>query len=331
MRNGFTIIETLAAMAVLLILMVIVFSVIDQASKIWRRTIAKSEQFRNARVGFATLGQNLRQATLNSYLDYDDSSNPTVYLRKSDLHFITGQAASLIQFVAPSPPSIAIPGPNHAIFFQAPIGFSPGIAGATGIPDLLNAVGYFIEFCGDDLHYPLFVAKKNIRYRYRLMEFKQPSANLAVYSSALGRNWFQSALSATSANVRPIADNIVALVIAPRTSTLSAPTALAPNYGYDSRITGSNPQPIQQNQLPPLLDVTMVAIAEESASQLAARYGSAAPPIVDPLWFQNAAKYSDDLNALISALQKGSLVDGKSGAPINYRVFTSTIQLREGK
>ena len=312
-------------------LMALIFSVINQTSNIWRKSVGKTVQFRNARAGFESLTQNLRQATLNSFLDYDNPTVPTAYLRKSDLHFLVDRASSVIQIAPPAAPSVAVPGPTHAVFFQAPIGFSP----SNRVSDLLSALGYFIEFCGDNIQYPPFVATKNIRYRYRLMEFKQPAANLLIYGTPSSpKQWFQSPLmSATCADVRPIADNIIALVIKPRISsadTAASGTVIAPNYCYDSRTTGT-PQPIQQHQLPALIDVTMVAISEESAQRLAVRYGTTPPPIIDPQWFQDTAKFNEEMDTMIENLNKGLLQDNATVHGVAYRVFTSTIQIREAK
>lgn len=333
-----------------MLLMLMIFSVVSQTSSIWQKTTAKFDQFRNARAGFLAVTQNLREATLNSYLDFDSPTVPTKYLRKSNLHFVADQATSLVTMPPPAAPSVAVPGPTHAVFFQAPLGFSQtidnnGNAILTNdgkLGDLLCALGYFIEFCGDDLQKPPFINTRfgtgSINYRYRLMEFKQPTENLSVYTSGgvYTRTWFQTNLSATSANIRPIADNIVALVIRERPPSGSSST-LAPAYAYDSRPRNPNsltpPQPVQENQLPPLLDITLVAISEDSAKRLAARYGTNPPPILDPSWFQNAAdsNYVADLAALTTALDKGRLADGKTMSGLDYRIFTTTIQLKETK
>ncbi len=85
-RRGFTLIEILVAIAVLSVLMVLVFSVIEDTSRIWRRSTAKIEAFQDARNAFQLITRTLSQATLNVYYDYFDSggSSMAAYQRASN-------------------------------------------------------------------------------------------------------------------------------------------------------------------------------------------------------------------------------------------------------
>ena len=106
-----------------------------------------------------------------------------------------------------------------------------------------------------------------------------------------------------------------------------AGAAIAPDYTYDSKVAISDPlhQPEQSNKLPALLDVTMLAISEDSGKLLADQNGSTAPVIVPPdAKFDTASAYEGDMLALTRALDSHA-------PPINYRVFKTTIQLREAK
>ena len=112
-----------------------------------------------------------------------------------------------------------------------------------------------------------------------------------------------------------LADNVVALVVEPERAANDPGTALSPLFSYDSRDTGSTPT---LNQLPPRLRVVLVAIDSVSADHLAAVNGSAAPPLVSPAYFQQAAQLDQDLAAL-----DGDLTSHK----ILHRIFDRQITL----
>ncbi|MGI9239892.1 MAG: prepilin-type N-terminal cleavage/methylation domain-containing protein, partial [Verrucomicrobiales bacterium] len=110
-RQAFTLIELLVSMAVLSLLMVMVFSMVDQTQKTWNIARSRVTQFREARVAFEAVTRGLTQATLNPYWDYDYGSykytttgaNPTVpqgYQRQSELHFISAPSSELLGSVA---------------------------------------------------------------------------------------------------------------------------------------------------------------------------------------------------------------------------------------
>jgi uncharacterized protein (TIGR02599 family) len=201
--------------------------------------------------------------------------------------------------------------PTHGVFFQAPFGSvtttSYGI-----LNNLLNTWGYYI-LAGPDPTVPGFISpltnsaglpivKK--RWRSRLMEFRQPAEQMSVYDPG-GDNyprWFTTAFKSGTAPVRSLAENIVALVIMPKLSkndednlrSAGMPWQLCPWYIFDSSINmqtqyGTNPANIgnpgvntltniaainPHNQLPPIVEVTMVAIDERSAKRLDEKYGS---------------------------------------------------------
>ncbi len=84
---------------------------------------------------------------------------------------------------------------------------------------------------------------------------------------------------------RVLAENVIALIILPKRSVNDTPagaTELAPNFSYDSRLYQTKPGDslamLTRNQLPPLVQVTMVAIDEKSAARLESRAASASAP-----------------------------------------------------
>jgi uncharacterized protein (TIGR02599 family) len=126
--------------------------------------------------------------------------------------------------------------------------------------------------------------------------------------------------------LHPLAENIVAFVVRVPSSSESGLSTRATNYGWDSLITWTgNQQPAQMHQLPPLVDVTMVAIEEAAANRLLGDSSSAASaatalgiPDLSTL-FATASSYESDL---------ATLERGLSSKSIPYRVFTTTVPLR---
>lgn len=310
---GFTLIELMVTMALLTVIGLVLISTIDSTSQIWKRTRGKVETFREARAAFETLTSRLKQATVNTYWSYDDPNDPDQYERESELHFLTGQAEDLIG----SPSSQT---PTQAIFFQAPAGYS---VVHKGLENLLNSIGYYTEFGTDDTFRPPFVTSPQ-KYRYRLMEFIQPSEEFDVYDVYKDKPdltsvaWFQPVLAA---NRRPLAENVVALVLRVRRAAEEDPTgtAISSDYTYDSR---DKDNVDTHHQLPPIVDVTMVAIDEKSAARLAS--GSTPPlsGVINPSLFTDMTDYEADLAKLSAELQKKD---------INYRIFEASIPLREAK
>jgi uncharacterized protein (TIGR02599 family) len=278
---------------------------------------------------------------LNTYWDYDDPANPKKYLRQSELRFISGTMSGPTSGTAKPLITNKTPRrPTHGVFFQVPLGMVDDRINFSGLGNLLNTWGYYIEF-NTDLR-PAFMS--NLRnppppkYRYRLMEFIQPSDALSVYSRTagkpdyLGREWFSEPLAKNPPPSHPLGENVIALVILPRLSKkdeLATTGKLAPRYAYDSTATmnpgnesSTNPSLSPKNQLPPILQVTLVVLSEKSAGRLE---NGATPPLLDaaldPL-FQEAAKFDADL-----AILEAELIKQK----VDYRVFTSSVSIRGAK
>ncbi len=331
----------MVAVAILALIMLLVTSLTDQVSKAWKKSTSQIEAFESARGAYATMTMQLRQATLNTYLDYYDSSGnlrtpattstfvPAQYARASDLHFVADQARTLV-------PGTTTLHPTHAVFFLAPLGFTETTTSYANLPNALNACGFYVEFASDYL--PPFLSGGTVqpRYRYRLMEMLQPTESLTIYTNSTGTagtppaydGWFYNFLppnvAITSAPVHMLADNIIALVILPELSPHdSSTTPIAPNYTYDTR--AGTITTTAHNQLPPLLRVVMVAIDEPSAVRLNPT-GSTTPPSLitgllsgaTPL-FQTASNLDADVATLGSAL---------SAQKVAYRVFDTDIALR---
>lgn len=306
---GFTLIELLVAMAVLATMLVIIFSVITQAASVWKRSSNKMEAFKSARAGFNLLTKNLSQATLNPYLDYDNATNPTRYLRKSELKFYVGPSGS------GSVPGMA--GSGQGLFFQAPVGYTVDSTNYGGLDSLLNMCGYYVAFTTNS-GIPPHVASSSNPYRYRLMELLAPYESNTIYTAS-GNAWF----STPGFRSVPVADNVIALIIRPQ-DPASSPADLAVNFTYDSTLNASSsPQPVTANQLPPVIQVTVVAIDEVSANRL--DKGSIPPSVISDALagkFTTASNYDTDIAQLESTLVS---------AGIDCRIFSSAVPLRESK
>lgn len=335
--RGFTILELLTATAILAAVLVMVFSALNHSIGIWRQANARIDAFQNARAVFDIMTSRLSQATLNTYWDYYDESyqafrlktntaafEPKHYGRYSDLHFICGPASALIPVNPPGCSALA----TQAVFFTVPTGLTTNTA-YQSLPELLSACGFFVAFGGDDVTRPSIVPSSlPASYRWRLMELTAPSESLEVFASPNGTDWFTKPIGDRQA--RPLADNIIALVIWPRLAPLEDPagTNIAPDYSYDSRTTAGwvdGRQPVQAHQLPPTLQVTMVAIDEVSAVRL---QNGPTPParITEALagcFTGPVGSYADDLrNKLEPALVENH---------INYRIFTTSVPMRESR
>lgn len=308
--EAFTLIELLVSTAVVSVILVLMISVVIQASAVWRRSSGTVEAFQSARLAYELITRNLSQATLNAYLDYDNATTPTRYLRKSELAFRSGRAG------ADGLPGTL--GTGQAFFFQSPLGYATN-TNYTGLETLLNTCGYYITFTTNS-SIPSHVSATENPYRYRLMQMLVPTERNDIYKTNLTASaWFSDYTNAAV----PVADNIIALIIRPQ-DPASDPPDLPGGYTYDTRTnTLADPQPDSANQLPPVMHVTMVAIDETAAKRLDA--GSSQPPAITAALgsrFQSAANFQADLAAL-----EASLIQAR----IPYRVFSSAVPMRESK
>lgn len=311
--RAFTLLEAMVSAAVFALILSMLLGVISQTSSVTKSASNKISAFQGARAAFDLMARNVSQATLNAYWDYDQIPSPTRYLRKSELHFLLGNAGD--------PPFPGTPGTGQAMFFQAPSGVTGDPASYGGLETLLNAMGYFVDYRDQD-NLPAPFSPPAPVYRFRLMQAVQPTENLNVYNNTTGTAW----IADVAGSATPIADNVICLIIWPRRSPEDDPDGLtlASNFAYDSRDNALNiPQPGTANQLPPTVQLTIVAMDETSAARFCR---SSSPPaeITSSMngLFETAANYAADLVTL-----EGRLADNK----INFRTFAVTVPIRESK
>ena len=348
--GGFTLVEVLVASAILVAMLGFLLVVMDQTARIWSGTSAKVEQFREARTGFERVTTRLSQATLNTYWDYDYNTAsppvPTRYARRSELRFIAGSAATLL---GNSGSAARV---THAIFFNAPLGIT-GSTNYEGLANALNTFGYFTELADDTGQRPPFITTAMIplRWRFRLMEFSQPTEKFSLYQFTSGTpkfpnlatdykttEWFTNDVNNSAVLKRVITENVIALIITPRLAKAEESevekavfpleankpdfSPLAPNYSYDSTGKDINPQLNPKNQLPPVVQLTMVAIDDRSAEKLDLTGVAQADVFKMATLFTDTRNLTTDLATL-----EGTL----AARHLRYRIFTTNVHIRAAK
>ncbi|MBE2202905.1 MAG: hypothetical protein IAE94_00995 [Chthoniobacterales bacterium] len=338
--GAFTLLELLVACAVFLLLLVLLLSAIGQTSQLVGRSTQSVTAFQEARTAFELMTRSLSQATLNTYWDYRDAAGdyrtsanagtfqPKSYGRNSDLHFLLGDAGSTPGAGYSSLPGT--PGTGQAVFFQYPSGRT---ASATyrNLEQLLNASGYFIQY-GDREALPAPFPGSDPKYRFRLMQARQVSESLEVFTARTGNAWIQN----LSLEALPIADNIVYALIWPRKSPVNDPEGddltnlnVSGGFAFDSRPDSASaalsPQPDNVHQLPPVLQITLVALDETTAARVCT---SASPPSAVTGLFNGLfatptqTQFDTDLQTLEQRM-------GTAG--FGFRIFSTTIPLKECK
>lgn len=351
LRSGFSLLEMLVAMAILSLITVLLVSALSATQDTWARTQDRIGQFRQARVAFETAGQRIAEATVNPYWGYDDPEFPKTYERQSELHFVCGPSGVLLgneRIFA-----------GHAIFFQAPFGFGGTLAGDLGggslydgIDNGVNAWGYWVEFNSDaEEEYamrPEFLnqgaSERAARQRFRLMEYRLPTETIRLFEQDGGGipllkqvadreelyQWFSEEENRVK-NSNPVAENILVFGVRSRVPGLEpAETSIAPNYHYDSRRFQWSPDSTtltqqSRHQVPPVVDLFLVALEEPSFARYFDRGGEEAVAQIAEFVnsrFQDADQLESDL-----AEVEEYLID----LGIQSRVFETSIAIRAGK
>ncbi len=333
--RGFSLVEVLVSMTILLGMLLIITQVISSAQQTWRRASQRLSQFREARTAFDTITRGLSQAAINSYRTYDYGYGgppgvpksplqaPTGYTTTAELGIVMGQSNSIFTGLGGSTVS-----PGHAVLFQAPLGYTLN-------PDyrqlnrLMCVRGYYILFGSDTDYMPQgLTGSLQTKYRYRLWEYQPPAETNMVYAPGKTTAWTKVAAgdmapSSGVNTVRPVAENILTLVLAPSFGAAasgggsvvtvnqnSAPT----HYEFNSYTPADS---ALKYHLPTSVQVVMVAIDEESAIRLAQQYGTN-PPQLYAASFNNPAALANDLKIVRESLLKRH---------VNFRVFSSSVIL----
>ena len=242
--QAFSLIELMVSMTILSAIMLMFVGILDQTQRSWELAQGRVSQFREARVAFDIITKNLGQATLNTYVEQEetdeDNITPTEFEVKSELNFQITYSDDLS--------GVSGDRPGHALFFQAPLGVSHRSEYGQ-LSNLMNARGYYVIFNSDEPFRPCFVEAPE-RKRYRLMEYLPPSEENRVYvnhaenvDTGTGKfftDWWEHDLEEYS---RPLAENILTLVFMPRKAIAEIDggggrdeAILSKNYKLDERL-----------------------------------------------------------------------------------------------
>ena len=349
-RRAFTVVELLVAMAVMLGIVAIMMSATGQAGQILQRTSGKIEQFGEARRAFESVTRRLSEATLNTYWDYvyttaGTSRYASGYVRQSELRFRSGPMTQLV-------PGSSVYRPAHGVFFQAPFGEAENRTDSGTLDTSLNTWGFFLEVDSDAKLRPSFLPETvPLRRRARLMELREATEQLSVYSppdKGAPHWWFaESVDGGANRPVHVLAENIVAFAILPRLSNADelargkGKPVLCPKYDYDSTRTSNyvpvlnppDPEVNPKNQLPPVVQVVMVAIDERSAARLAHEHADRADLGIetDDL-FHDSAKLEDNPQTPEPGDGDLATLEARLRAQnVTYRIFSSNVAIRGAK
>lgn len=313
--RGFSILELLVAVSVLVLMLVLLLPIVTNVTRV---TTSNPPTFQEARTAFETMTRLLGQALLNTYWDYDDPRDPQLYVRASELHFVTGPARDLTGFGETA---------GCAVFFQAPLSQSSD-HGLKTQSDLLNSVGFYTRFSESE-HLPSYLqSEKSATAAWRLWMYLQPAENFAVYTIYNGNpqadsnlSWFRNDLNTASRN-HVLANNVILLLI--RASYEDSAGDPVISYAYDSRPSFSGAeQPAAMHQIPPLLHASLVVIDQRTADRLLLASNGGSYNLIPEDLFSDASEYASDLTRLQNHLHGRPI----GGIPIQYRIFEATIQM----
>lgn len=308
--GGFTLVEILVAVVLLMLIMLVAGGMVETASDLWLKQRAKAEEFEGTNAAHEALTRSLAQATLNTHWGYkmNASFHPVAFRPESELHFVMGRSVALFG-------GNATQFPGMAVFFQAPEGRTAS-RDLRQLQLLLNEQGFFTRFGDAPDVPPILQSVLPPRYRFRLMEWRAPAEDLQVYGSTAGTDWFLN----RSDDESVIAENIVALVL--MAEYPEADGTSSRSFLYDSR---DETAAQRLNQLPPKIRVLMLAISEVSARLLADKYGTAPPPLPprDDL-FVNPEEFETDITEWETDL--------RSVTPsVNYLFYNSIVHIQSAK
>jgi uncharacterized protein (TIGR02599 family) len=334
--GGFSLLELIVAVAVLALLMVLLGAVSQGTMQTVHRASGKINVYASARTIFDIMNTKLSLATLNTYFDYYDSTGqtrtasnqsnfvPTSYGRASSLQFLIQQNVQNNSY-------------GQEVYFQCPVSYS-NQSNYQSTAGLLNACGYYIQYGSNQTLLPSIISMSNSKWRYRLIQAIEPTESLQIYPNAYNdaatgwiRNIANTGLPTTQAKYAlPLADNVIAMIVWPKlpAGLDSTGTTLTSNYLYDSQLNVApvnGTQPKTANQLPPILQITLIVIDETSATRLDTH--SATPPsaIENALQGSTFTSVTDYQNDLTRVTQK--LIESH----IDYRVINTSLVLRESK
>lgn len=326
-RRAFTLIEVLVSMVILAMILLVITSVIGQAQRTWKGATSRLSQFREARQAFDTVSRNLRQAMINSYGDYlirptpFDPPPPPYIVRDADLGIRFDKATNIV-----TGGSTASELPGSAVVFQAPLGLTSSEI-YRPLKNLLCVRGYFVRFGSDQSFMPYGLRSRlKERFRYRLIEYAPPTETNPVYAEGPVGAWTTISETTGQDYMRVVANNIMALVLAPTFNDGAAgnnPRELGesvqdPIFTFNSFVGGEYNRRSTLHRMPSSTQIIMVALDEESAARMIT--GEDSPDILR----QAGAEFNDP-----QAIERNvdSLRAYMNSQRYNFRIFSSNVFL----
>ncbi len=360
--SAFTIVELLVSTTILAVIVVLVAQTVSQTSAIVSQTKGKVEQFQNARAGFERIVARLSQATLNTFYDYDDPKAPRRYFRQSELRFLCGSADKVLPQDDAARLSHCVFFSAPLGYSDAPD--TRGLENLLNVTGYYVEYGDDRDERPPFLDHRL---PPRYRFRLKEYTQPTGNLDLYRYTSGLssgklrndtynGLGWFRDSFGSSRGirTSRTVAENIIALVLTPRLPAAEAASLgargdfspLAPHFAYNSRSSQpqstDDPSTAQQpgksetigsslnpsNQLPPLVQVTVVAVDEASVVRLNLQES-------DADYFEVSQRFRDtrDLTKDLSSLEprNQSLTSLLNEKRIRFRIFTTTVPIRAAK
>ncbi len=331
-RNpAFTLIEMLVGMAVLTVIMVVMFSIISESSRILKTTRTSSDSREEARRSFLQISESLKRATLNPYLDYymgEDRRNdanrqtfvPDSFGRYSDLHFILGKSKDLVG----GGDTV-----GSAVFFQAPLGKTLERDDYGDLDGLLNAVGYYVKYADDsDSTRPSFLPTPtpSTGNRFLLFEYIREPETVPLFAEAADKGWPANDLSWFDAGnaadlagrSHVIARNVSLLLMRSRSLDASGTEQLS--YLYNSREGALGT--FSRHQLPDAIDMVLVVLDEASGRRLNEESSGSMPQVIPESLFTDPKNLDSDLKTLEKELGSRNL---------QFQVISSSIPMAGGR
>lgn len=364
--RAFTLPELLLSAAILLVIVILCSNAVFHTSALVRRTTGKVEQFQSARSAFERMAWRLSQASLNTFYDYDDVDSPRGYTRQSELRFLCGSADNVLPQNDAARVSHCVFFFAPLGFSDVPEGRGlENLLNTCGYyvefgSDRADRPAFLTSLVPERYRFRLkeFVPPARQLAIYQYTSGKDPGSGKLRNESYNGIEWIRDGFGTNGpeAGARTLADNVIALILVPRLPRAEEISVdggndadfspLAPRYAYNSRSAApqSSDDPAQPeqtsgsapanrslnpfNQLPPLMQATLIAIDEVSAQKIGLDKD-------DADFFELSKRFRDTrrLTKDLSSIDPDddSLVNLLNSKRIHYRTFTTTVPLRAAK
>jgi prepilin-type N-terminal cleavage/methylation domain-containing protein len=320
-RTAFTLVELLAAIGILSVLMVVIFSVYNHASRAWLVGENRAETFQGARLVLETMARELEGAVASS----SAVSGATItFVSKSDAVTLPCTTAG---------GSLAATPPNDALFF---VGCAPDSPSQQYLD--LTEYGYFVAFAAANYstmqaghyyllrhqvrsHYPSGAANSN----WDIFDYHSTWGNLA--------NWYMTPNEITTSNRVPILENVLRLEFrfeGRNDPVLTNGTSITTAWNNTDAADGCSTQPSlltpavldPELRLPRAVHIRLAMVDRRTADRLAAILG-------------NTVMTQSDLGKLIPNCTGENLIASTLANPAaqnvlreNLRVFYKSVFLR---